>query len=102
MIWFATPAISGDTGEMESGARVGVGWRVAVEVRGEFVAAEVVFWAVVLFWIGKNGSYVGRITCAGVAGAHEASRRAKRKMVEVDLFKDMGAILPVDNCKPRK
>ena len=72
---------------------------MAVEVRGGSVAAKIVLWAVVLFWIGRNGSYVGRNTCVGTAGAHEASRKAQRNMVEVDLFQDMGAILPVDNCR---
>ncbi len=79
---------------------------MAVGARGELVAANDVGCPVVVdvvpFWIGKKGSYVGKKTCVGEAGAHEASRVAERNKAERNLFKDMGAILPVDNCKLRK
>ncbi len=50
------PAKSGDTGDMVSGARVGVGWRVAVGASGELVPVNIAGCPVTPFWIGKNGS----------------------------------------------
>lgn len=48
--------MSGDTGDMVSGARVGVGGRVEVGTSGTFVAVNADGCPVSLFWIGKNGS----------------------------------------------
>lgn len=44
---------------------------------------------------------MGKITCVGVAGAHDVSRVADKNMAVTNLFKDMGVILPVDNA-PQK
>jgi hypothetical protein len=104
MIWLATPAIKGDTGDTLSGARVGVGCLVAVATIGEFVTAVNAEGCcpAALFCSGKKGSYVGKITCVGAEGVQDASRIAERNMVEMSFFKDMDAILPVDNHKAWK
>lgn len=93
MIWLAMPTISGD---MLRGARVGVGWRVAVGTNVEFGAATTLG-CPVASCIGKNGSYVGKTTEVGAAGAQEENRRDKKKADTRILFKDMDAILPVEN-----
>ena len=84
MIWLATPARIGETGDILSGARVGVGCRVAVGTRGEVgaVVTAIGCCPVTSFCSGKKGSYVGRISCAGVAGAQAASRIVDRNMAE--------------------
>lgn len=89
---------------MLSGARVGVGCRVAVGTSGELDAVVTATGCCpgTLFCNGRKGSYVGRIICVGTAGAQAVSRNAESDMAEISLFKYMSAILPVDNCKPEK
>lgn len=91
-IWFVNPEI---TGGILRGARVGVGWRVAAGGKGELRPVKAGC-AVVSFWIGIKGSYVGK-TGVVLAVTQEESMAAVNKqqtMISAREAEDVFIYLP--------